>query len=295
MRDVARVYTDRELHKLTKELERVYSRALSDVKKTWDELARQYKPKADALFKAIEDAKKLGDAELIKSAQATYYRYLNSTLTPLNSQYQATLNDISARLANIDREAYRMANGMLPDVYAHNYNSLKAPKGYVLKIVDKNTVKNLAVKDIQLLKDTRWNIKRLNAEILQGIMNGDSMNRIAKRLEPFVGGNKAAAIRNARTAVTSAENAGRLDSMRDAETELGLIYKKQWIATHDDRTRDSHAEIDGEIVDLDELFSNGCEYPGDPKGEPGEVFNCRCTMNRVLWGIIQADGRVKRV
>ena len=292
MRDVARVYTDRELHKLTKEMERVYSRALSETQERWNRFAAQHEAKAQELWLNIRRAG--NDPEKVAAAKAAYYNYMQKT-TFGNAEYKRTVDEIATRLAHIDQQTYRTVNGLLPDIYAKNYNSIKLPEHYVLKIVDKNTVTNLALKDIQLLKDVRWNVKRLNSEILQGIMRGESMDKIARRLRPFVGGNKAAAIRNARTAVTSAENAGRLDSMRDAETELGLIYKKQWIATHDDRTRDSHADIDGEIVDLDELFSNGCEYPGDPKGDPGEVLNCRCTMNRVLWGIVQADGRVKRV
>ena len=47
---------------------------------------------------------------------------------------------------------------------------------------------------------------------------------------------------------------------------------------HDDRTRPSHLELDGERRDLDEEFSNGLQYPGDPDGDPSEVYNCRCTM-----------------
>ena len=44
------------------------------------------------------------------------------------------------------------------------------------------------------------------------------------------------------------------------------------------RTRHSHRLLDGETRDVDDTFSNGCEYPGDPKGEPAEVYNCRCTL-----------------
>lgn len=49
--------------------------------------------------------------------------------------------------------------------------------------------------------------------------------------------------------------------------------KREWIATSDDRTRDEHAEIDGEQVGLDESFSVG--------EEPGESPNCRCSQGIV--------------
>ena len=294
MRDIARKYTDRELHKLTKELERVYSRALSETKDTWNRFAAKHEAKANELWKAVKAAEATGDKAAIAETKSAYRSFLQKT-TFGNARYKQTVDEISTRLAHIDQQTWRTVNRLLPDIYAKNYNSLKLPEHYVLKIVDPNTVTNLALKDIQLLKDTRWNIKRLNAEILQGIMQGESMDKIGMRLRPFVGGNKAAALRNARTAVTSAENAGKLDSMADAEGKYGIVYKKRWVATHDNRTRDSHAAIDGEEVFLDESFSNGCDYPADPKGEPEETFNCRCTMNRVLWGIYQADGSFKRI
>ena len=50
----------------------------------------------------------------------------------------------------------------------------------------------------------------------------------------------------------------------------------------DDRTRESHANLDHEIQELEDEFSNGLQYPGDPSGDPSEVYNCRCTMKGFL-------------
>ena len=54
----------------------------------------------------------------------------------------------------------------------------------------------------------------------------------------------------------------------------------QWMATDDERTRDSHAEIDGEITYADGtgIFSNGLQYPGDTNGDIEEWINCRCDL-----------------
>lgn len=49
-------------------------------------------------------------------------------------------------------------------------------------------------------------------------------------------------------------------------------------ATLDGRTRRSHRALDGEVIGGDGKFSNGCRYPGDPRGRGSEVWNCRCTM-----------------
>lgn len=54
----------------------------------------------------------------------------------------------------------------------------------------------------------------------------------------------------------------------------------QWVATNDERTRDSHAEIDGEITYADDtgIFSNGLKHPGDTDGDIEEWINCRCDI-----------------
>ena len=102
--------------------------------------------------------------------------------------------------------------------------------------------------------------------------------------------NEVSAMRNARTSVTYAENKGRFDSMKAAQ-DNGTILKKVWYATDDGLTRDSH-QITGEERDLDEVFSNGCEEPGDPGAPPEEVYNCRCALGTRIVGFKKADGSI---
>lgn len=80
----------------------------------------------------------------------------------------------------------------------------------------------------------------------------------------------------ARTEVISASNAGS----HYAAKQTGLELEKEWVATADDRTRDTHEEVNGQRVPIDEPFKVGVSelmFPGDPNGEPEEVIQCRCT------------------
>lgn len=54
------------------------------------------------------------------------------------------------------------------------------------------------------------------------------------------------------------------------------VEYKQWVATNDERTRDSHAEQDGQITFVDGTFANGCQYEGDTNADIEEWINCRC-------------------
>ena len=104
--------------------------------------------------------------------------------------------------------------------------------------------------------------------------------------------NKNASIRTARTMVTSAENKGRMDMLEKAESE-GIICQKVWISAHDERTRDWHIELDGQLRDKDEPFENSVGkimYPGDPSADAANVYNCRCSLGYDALGLTQLTG-----
>ncbi len=65
------------------------------------------------------------------------------------------------------------------------------------------------------------------------------------------------------------------------------VEQREWLATRDDRVRDTHAEADGQVRGLEEAFSVGgyeMMYPGDASmGAPPEEFvSCRCTIMPVI-------------
>lgn len=158
----------------------------------------------------------------------------------------------------------------------------------------KNGDVTLPRKKVDVPKDQQWNTKQMSSKLLQGILNGSSIPEIAQSLMDVIGNNVVSAIRNARTMVTGAENAGRLDSYENL-AEQGVIQRKVWLATHDERVRESHAEIDGEEAEIDKAFSNGLMYPGDPSGDPSEVWNCRCSMKDHIVGFRRADGSISYI
>lgn len=149
-------------------------------------------------------------------------------------------------------------------------------------------------KKISVPKDMRWNEKQMASKILQGIQNGDSVNKISKSLESVVDNNKVSAMRNARTMTTAAENRGRFDSYKNLDAQ-GVVQKKVWIATPDDRVRASHLDIDGEEQEINAPFSNGCQYPADGNGPAEEVWNCRCSMKDYIVGFRRKDGTISYV
>ena len=294
MADTAHRLTDEKLEEMEKRLSAIYSRAEKEIGERWKEYLVESQSEIDELQKAYELAKKGGDAKEIRKAGIAL-SYAKKDRTLMDSRFKALTETTAAQLANVNKTALAYVNGELPEVYSINYNALgpsvDGVGGYSFSLVDADTVKNLATTDKSLLpfkeldekKDIRWNVKKMNAEVLQGILQGEPMDKIAGRLSKVTEMNATAAIRNARTMVTGAENKGRQDSYARATAD-GIILQKEWIATNDSRTRHSHAVLDGAIVDQDKKFENGLMFPGDPNGRPEETWNCRCTVAAVVKG-----------
>ena len=128
-------------------------------------------------------------------------------------------------------------------------------------------------------RELRWSKGKINSVLLQGILQGDSMQKIADRLIGVTGTSQNSAIRNARTMTMGAQNAGRLEAYKRGQA-MGIPSMMEWRANLDYRTRHSHRQLDGERIGIGEKFSNGCRFPGDPYGRPEEIYNCRCRLRR---------------
>lgn len=298
--DNLRKETDKELKKIEDELARIYSDAEDELREKWDKYMQRAEKRLAGAENALQDALKSGDADAIAAAKKQLQEKIASA-TFRDNQFQDMIDGVTERMAHVNQIALEYVNGRMPDMYRYNYNgTLNAMKteaknagidGVAFNLLDEKTVENmvkrgevqLPKRKIDIPKDKAWNKKAINSQLMQGIIQGESIPQMSKRFEAVTDMDKEAAIRNARTMTTEAENAGRLASMEQAE-EMGLEYAKVWMSTHDERTRESHARMDGETVPLDKKFSNGLEYPGDPNGAPEEVYNCRCSLVRKLVG-----------
>ena len=290
MADKAHRLTDEKLEEMENRLSAIYSRAEKEIQKTADEYFSKFAKQDEAKRKLLEQGK-------ITEEEYTKWR---KGKVMYGKRFTEMKEQCAQQLLNVNQTAIAYINGELPEVYAMNYNALESAVdgvgGYSFTLVDADAVRNLSVTDASLLpykeldpaKDIPWNMKKINAETLQGILQGESMDKIAKRMMNVQEMNKTQAIRSARTIVTGAENKGRQDSYARAEAD-GIILQKEWISTNDSRTRHSHAVLDGAIVDQDKKFENGLMYPGDPSGRPEEVYNCRCTVAAVVKGFKKAQ------
>lgn len=297
-KDEARKWTDKQLSEMEDKIYKIYAEALESMQVKWDDFAKKIEPEIAVYKKRLDEAIKSGDSATIKEARSQYADVLREK-TLMNRYYKDMVDQTIDELSNVNQTAVAYLNDEVAQIYAINYNQFakdlpKVKSNYVFDLVDASTVKVLATKDDSLLpykqidkyKDEAWNRKIINSQILQGIVEGESIDKIAKRLKNVVNADESSAIRNARTMTTSAECKGRIDSYHKAISN-GIRMKKVWIATSDDRTRAWHMELDGAEADVDEPFVN--EYgeimqPGDPDADPCNVYNCRCSIKMKFLG-----------
>lgn len=120
------------------------------------------------------------------------------------------------------------------------------------------------------------------AALVEGQSRGESVEELAARVTDVADVVASRAQTIARTEIISASNAGSIAQMSLIAADGDL---KQWLATGDTRTRESHRLADGQAVPLDSTFDVGgsrLRYPGDPQGPADEIVNCRCTLTYEL-------------
>lgn len=291
MVDKAHLATDELLDKMERRLRAIYTRASREIGEAWKAYLKEAGTEIADLQRQYQEAKAANDTEMTRQLSKSLQKAKRER-TLMDKRYRELTRQTAEQLAHVNETATAYINKNLPEVYAINYNAtgeaFNGIGGYSFTLTDADTVRNLVeadrsflpMRDLDFSRDIAWNIEKMNAEVLQGILQGEPIDKIADRLAQVIGMNLRSAISAARTMVTSAENKGRQDGFERAAA-MGIILEREWIATSDGRTRDWHRELDGVTVGVDEPFENAIGkimYPGDPSANGANVWNCRCTI-----------------
>lgn len=290
--DAAREWTDEQLKEMERRIKRIYQQAQGEITEKWRAYMAESQSRLSAMYNAMMTAPPEYREEMMRRYQEMVQ---NETLR--SQWYRDMVNETTYRLYHTNEMAMAYINGKMPDIYAVNFNYIDPDAlglGIDFTLVDEGTLKQLIVdgyipqKIINPIKDMSWNTRQIGSSVLQSILQGESIPQMAKRIYPVVDNNKKAAIRNARTMTTAAENKGRLNRYEDYAAK-GLLVTKVWMATGDDRTRDWHLSMDGQEREIDEPFIDGLGNelmePGDPDAPSNTVWNCRCSMRSRIKGV----------
>lgn len=301
MKDYGHEETEKILKSIEARLHKEYKKATDEVQGKLRDYLDRFAKKDETWRKWVNDVKE--EPKEYKKRLKEYQDWRVGQMA-IGKRWQEMKETLAEDYHHTNDIAKQIVYGNMPEVYAinHNYGTFQVEKGSLIDtsytLYDKSTVERLVRDNPKLLpdpgrktaariaagKDIKWNEQQIQSVMMQGILQGKSIPALATSLAQTVGEkNRNAAIRNARTMTTGAQNAGRVDSYKRAN-DMGIKTRKQWLATLDGRTRHTHRQLDGEVVDNDDRFSNGCEFPGDPKGDASEIYNCRCSLIPAIKG-----------
>ena len=136
-------------------------------------------------------------------------------------------------------------------------------------------------------KDTKVLSKQIAGEISRGISNAAMYSEMARNIAGYAGISKNKAMRIARTEAHRIQCKATADAQWKAK-EKGADVVKQWDASLDGKTRDTHRLLDGQIRELDEPFEVMGMTAMEPGGfgDPSEDCNCRCALlQRARWAV----------
>lgn len=297
--DLGHQLTDKQLAALERRIAKLYREAGDELQETINAYFEQFKQRDEemkALIGTVQNGAEWTEAD---------YKQWRLNQIARGERYQALRDKLAQRMTDANAVAVAYTNDATPGIYSLNRNyaayTIEQVAGNVgFDLWDEQTVKRLMVEQPDLMPyyppkralrrgiDLAWGKKQITTSVTSSILQGKSIKHMADDLQNRISTmNRDSAIRTARTAVTSAQNAGRMDSYAAAQ-KMGIKLKREWVATLDNRTRHAHAMLDGQQADIDKPFKvDGYDimFPGDTSAPGYLVYNCRCTQIAVVDGV----------
>lgn len=292
--------TDKMLADLEKRLHGEYSRAAKEMQAKLDDYFRRFQ------YKEEQWRQWLYDGEV---TEEEYIKWRTGQMA-MGKRWEKMKDRIVSDEANANRIAQQITNREMPSIFALNANYAiyqaehDARIDTSLTLYNREAVDRILREDPDLLlppgkkvsqqiktkKAVRWEKQKIQSVMMQGIMQGESIPKLASRLASAVADSDyKAAVRNARTMTTNAQNAGRYDAYERLQSN-GVDLTLEWAATLDDRTRHEHRMMHGQRRKVGEPFVvDGIEimYPAQTGTFMGVqesdipqslIWNCRCTL-----------------
>lgn len=172
----------------------------------------------------------------------------------------------------------------------HAKNKIEKPKEeanyFDEKFFNENSVKYIKNHVIKFSKEVQQTTHdAVINSLVDGYKAGESMTKLADRIDNLPEFDRNRAIKVARTETMAASNAGEHESYNQCDYVIG----KEWLSSHDSRVRSTHAAANGQKRKLDEPFDVGgykLMFPGDSSlgAAAKEIVHCRCTTLPIFQG-----------
>ena len=302
--DPAYLETEELIAELEKKLKREYRRASEEAEEKLKKYLERFEKK---------DAEKKREMSYGLINEDEYKEWRKRQILQMD-RYQAMVDTLAEQYVHANEDARLMIAGDMPEIYAINANfAAYEAEGYgsiqtSFALYNAGAVRELALNDAALLplpspkrleelaaKDMLWNRQLVSSSLMQSILAGESVPKMAQRLAQSVGEkNYNSAVRAARTFSTAVQNKARADEYVRAKERGSKIEKQVWLATLDGRTRHAHRQLDqqeAEVGEPWEVDGYKIRFPSDPNCPAYLIYNCRCRIRGVIEGLARISGK----
>lgn len=282
---------------VVKQLAKFEKEVVAELKRAFAESLRDTKYTIKQLQFAIDEMKNSGEDKTViqsKIYQLEYQKLLEREIElNLNLLQEKNIKNIADYLKKMYNNNYLGMIYNLQREYKIPIHNPVSPLLMVMSVMrktEKYIFSERLYKNVDDLKDV------VKAEISRGIAMGKSYRDIAKGITKKYNTKYYNALRIARTEGARVSSEAQLQSISDA-VKTGADLLKRWDATLDNRTRDTHRELDGQIAEYNQDFV----YSGGTVSAPtkfegvnsaSENINCRCRLSVIpRWALDNAATR----
>lgn len=276
-----------------REINQKIARLLQKGDKSFDDLMDGFE---NNLLKAYREA-----LRGIKSDIASMYEKYGDTVTYKDMVSYQRLSNLETRIKENIKELTKgnqnTIKGALTTFAEETYSSTGEAYSQALGtnlafgVMDKKVVEAMIINPLDRIT---WSERlaahsevysiQIKQELARGLIQGEGYAKIAAKITEKTKLSAEKTIRIVRTEGHRVQSTARLvatDNVAGAAERLGYTMVRVWVAAKDDRTRSSHAEMDGKEADDDGQFTlpDGvrCDAPG-LTGVAEHDINCRCTV-----------------
>ena len=262
-----------------RQIAKLYANTLNDIRK---ELAK--------LYEKYEIGGKLTYVEMAKYDRLTKFtEFLTELLT---GQYK----DLKTLIFDVLGESYQ--DGYYMTAWAVETSTLSklaystVAAETILAAVD-NPLTNLSER---IHKNMVNSIFEIRQEVTQGLVQGDTYGKMAKRLKDKLDIKAYEAVRIVRTEGHRVAELSSSDSTLHA-SKNGIVMTKTWNSSKDERVRHkgkaNHRALNGTTIPVDDDFSQGGARGKGPgmMGSAAHDINCRCFLTYSVESINKPDAK----
>lgn len=242
----ARDFFTEQKQRVLEKFEKNSAEFVSEVEKSFGQKANAGTIKISLIFDEEEEQKKLSE-KVSKTIEETFKDFAVSTARTVKPGFNFDLDDPRA------------------------IDFINSKRMKISREINQTTKESLSKKIVDAVSEA----------VREGYSKSETVAQIRDRIEEvYQFAQEGRAQRIAQTETISASNAGSFEGMRQTG-----VQKKEWLSSRDDKTRETHINVDGQVVDIGGKFEVGgstLSFPGDPEGPPDEIINCRCTLIPVV-------------